>query len=492
MSSPSHSKIGRNDPCPCGSGKKYKHCCLQTQAASLDSIREREREASDELTRAMIRYVHDRFEDLVLDAWEDFHLGDVTRRFLWTADEQMIFMPYFLFHWDPESVGRRKKRKPKAGVVAQSFLRENGKRLSELQRQILEQGTTQPVSFYQVLSCKPGESMALGDILTGMQTEVMEQTASQQARPGDLVYGAVWALPGITVLGCSAPIRIPPDRKAEIIGLRKRLRKRIAKQNRNLTTEDLLGYADEIRETYLYIRDSLNTPPRLCNTDGDPLLFHTLIYRVEPAEQAFEALAPLAEGRSKDDLLSEAEFDQDGKLQRVEFHWLKKGNSKISSWENTILGSIGISRDSLVAEVNSENRAKRLRAEIEKRLGPSAVHQSTHAQTPGEMLKNSPKRKSSQAKLDDTAVDDILPDPEVRKHVQARIQKRVEAWVHEKIPILGGRTPMQAVRHPDGREIVESLLLEWERRGEEGVYPGDIRPDINAVRKLLNLSPSGS
>ncbi|HEX3000067.1 MAG TPA: SEC-C metal-binding domain-containing protein [Armatimonadota bacterium] len=20
--------MGRNDPCPCGSGKKYKHCCL--------------------------------------------------------------------------------------------------------------------------------------------------------------------------------------------------------------------------------------------------------------------------------------------------------------------------------------------------------------------------------------------------------------------------------------------------------------------------------
>ncbi|HPR90006.1 MAG TPA: SEC-C metal-binding domain-containing protein, partial [Synergistaceae bacterium] len=20
-------KTGRNDPCPCGSGKKYKHCC---------------------------------------------------------------------------------------------------------------------------------------------------------------------------------------------------------------------------------------------------------------------------------------------------------------------------------------------------------------------------------------------------------------------------------------------------------------------------------
>ena len=24
-------KIGRNDPCPCGSGKKYKQCCLAKQ-----------------------------------------------------------------------------------------------------------------------------------------------------------------------------------------------------------------------------------------------------------------------------------------------------------------------------------------------------------------------------------------------------------------------------------------------------------------------------
>ncbi|MFN9549485.1 MAG: SEC-C metal-binding domain-containing protein [Pirellulaceae bacterium] len=22
-------RVGRNDPCPCGSGKKYKNCCLR-------------------------------------------------------------------------------------------------------------------------------------------------------------------------------------------------------------------------------------------------------------------------------------------------------------------------------------------------------------------------------------------------------------------------------------------------------------------------------
>jgi hypothetical protein len=26
-------KAGRNDPCPCGSGKKYKHCCVNKSAS---------------------------------------------------------------------------------------------------------------------------------------------------------------------------------------------------------------------------------------------------------------------------------------------------------------------------------------------------------------------------------------------------------------------------------------------------------------------------
>lgn len=28
-------KIGRNDPCPCGSGKKYKQCCLLKSAGGV-------------------------------------------------------------------------------------------------------------------------------------------------------------------------------------------------------------------------------------------------------------------------------------------------------------------------------------------------------------------------------------------------------------------------------------------------------------------------
>lgn len=31
-----HSTVSRNDPCPCGSGKKYKQCCLGTHASGLN------------------------------------------------------------------------------------------------------------------------------------------------------------------------------------------------------------------------------------------------------------------------------------------------------------------------------------------------------------------------------------------------------------------------------------------------------------------------
>lgn len=32
-------KTGRNQPCPCGSGKKYKHCCWGTDAQSSSKMR---------------------------------------------------------------------------------------------------------------------------------------------------------------------------------------------------------------------------------------------------------------------------------------------------------------------------------------------------------------------------------------------------------------------------------------------------------------------
>jgi hypothetical protein len=49
---------------------------------------------------------------------------------------------------------------------------------------------------------------------------------------------------------------------------------------------------------------------------------------------------------------------------------------------------------------------------------------------------------------------------------------------------------LQAVRDPDGREIVESLLLELERRNEQRMSSGEIRLNVGGIRKLLKLLPT--
>ena len=166
-------------------------------------------------------------------------------------------------------------------------------------------------------------------------------------------------LPEVTTLGRWAPVCIPPGKKAAIVGLRGKLRKKIAKQNRELTAADLIRYREKIRTVYLDIRDGMRIPPRLTNTDGDPLVLHTLTFRTGSAHAAFEALAPLAWGASKKELLQSAKLDDDGTLRSVELPWLKKGNRMHKEWETTVLGHIRISGRSLVVDVNSEKRASK-------------------------------------------------------------------------------------------------------------------------------------
>jgi len=485
-------KTGRNDPCPCGSGKKYKHCCLPGFVPSIDSLWARQHAESERLTQEITRFAARKFGDQIYEAWQDFNMRDVPPPLEEFSDERQVFMPYFFFQWNPDGLSRRRTARGQGGVVARWYMLEKSKQLTAMERMFLEQATTQPLSFYEVVWNEPGERMVVRDVLIGGETEVIERSGSRTLRPGDLLFAQIWHQPELAVFGSMAPLAIPPDKKVEVIDLRKKLKKRMARQNRYLTPHDLLRYADLIRATYLGIRNALHTPPRLCNTDGDPFLFHTLTFRIESAEAAFEALASLAVGRSREELFDDAELDEGGKLRSVDFDWIREGNRKFKSWDNTILGHIKISAKRLIAEVNSENRAKRLRKQIEKRLGSPAVHESTIAQTLEEMRKNTPQQEAEEAELCEAELETLLADPEARKFLQATMQKQIESWVHEKIPALGGRTPIEAVRDSDGKEAVEALLLQWERHDEKDISPNQIRPDISAIRRLLNLAPRAS
>jgi hypothetical protein len=484
MSLPPHLKTGRNEPCPCGSGKKYKQCCLKVVSASDDSPWRQQRDASGRLAQEMLNFARQNFARDLDAAWLDFNQDDSPLPIEEDPEEGQIFVPYFLFEWDPEP--RPRRRPPVTGLVARSYLSKKGSRLPELERLILEQALTQPLSFYEVVRCNPGEGMVVRDVLLGAEMDVIERTASRMLRPGDLSYGQICELPEVTTLGRLAPLCIPPSHKAAIVGLRRKLQKKIAKQNRGLTVPDLIRYREDIRTTYLNVRDSIRTPPRLTNTDGDPFVLHTLTFRTGSALAAFEALAPLARGFSKTELLNGAKFDADGALLSVELPWQKKGNRIHQDWDNTLLGQLTISGRSLVVDVNSEKRAAKIRQEIERRLGILVTHQKTVTQRPEAMFEKSKRRNTASRSVSQPK----SAEPAFTEEMQAEIQRQVENWIYQKVPLLGGRTPLEAIGDPDGKEIVESLLLGWERQNETMTDPRAFRPDINAIRRLLQLTPS--
>jgi hypothetical protein len=38
-------KVGRNDPCPCGSGEKYKNCCIKKGEAFLKKMAKKQKKS---------------------------------------------------------------------------------------------------------------------------------------------------------------------------------------------------------------------------------------------------------------------------------------------------------------------------------------------------------------------------------------------------------------------------------------------------------------
>lgn len=376
-------KPGRNDPCSCGSGKKYKHCCL-AHTVSADTFWSSVNSASQELTNLLMAFAFERFAADIEDAWEDFHFGVTDSDYYPGNSMETIFMPYFLYRWrdltEPEPGDRWQP-----GTIATSFLREKGRTLTQLQTQLLLFCMRQPITFYDVVQSRPGQGMLLREIFTGREYDVRERAASRTLTAGDILYAQMSPLEGLTTMAFCAPLPIPPRMKSMIIAQRALLQNigRKRKKSRVFSTDDLLDFEEDFRELYLDIGDRMNAPPVLHNTDGEPLEMHTMKFelRLSPAD-AFDLLAPLLGGvREKEDVLAENEYGASDEPGTIAFNWYKKGNKKMKSWDNTILGHLKLSPGLLVADVNSRRRVETLRREIETRLGLGVVHKETLVQT---------------------------------------------------------------------------------------------------------------
>jgi hypothetical protein len=459
-------KISRNAPCPCGSGKKYKKCCLGDQAVPSQTLYyQRLSEAHDRLVGCLLPYATRTFgEEAVGVAMHEFMLwpepdDEIGKEILDRVGP--LFWPWFLFNWEYDPIGEELELPgPEGRTVAELYAEEHGNRLGSLERRLIETVNRKPYSFCEVLQVDKGKGMRLQDVLTGNRIEVQERSGSEHVQPGDLLFGRWVSVDGVGMIIGLGPTIIPPGRKPNIIQLRKHLRG----GGFSITDDTLYEWDIEIRDLYFHIDRFLHSPPQLCNTDGDPMEFHRLIYEVSSADEALEKLSSLCVTADAEELRADAKRNDTGRIVRAEFPWDRRGHKINPGLPNTVLGHIVIDGHRLTAEVNSAQRAKALRSEIDARLGDSAHFKLDEIQAVDSMVN---ERKAGKVVKKDSAEDNEL--------------------------MQGGKTPRESVKSADGREAVEAILQDAERdRGQDLLTTEVNRKGIGRVRKLLGFVTQAS
>ena len=478
-------KIGRNDPCPCGSGKKYKKCCMNKTVTPTETLQYRRlSKVLDKLMPRLINYG--------LSVFGEKGANSAMTEFLGWPDPDdipdeaaidragMLFWPWFVFNWEyyPLEDEEDVLDGPEETTIAELFLKTKRIDLQSLEGKLILAANRNPYSFLEILAVRPGQSVQARDILTGIEMDIQESLGSEALETGDILFGGVIRVDDVGMfLGLSAFV-LPPGIKPRLIALRRTLSRGRGK----VTHDDLFEEDLEIRQLFWDMDRDLHRLPEMRNTDGDPMEFHKLIYDIDSSDLAAETLAFLCVTETVEEIREMAKKDQDGKIHRVDFDWNRIGNPVHKGMPNTVLGKIEIHGNRMTITLNSARRAETIQKEIRKRLGTAARLRLDEITDIDAMMKESDS--------DDVPFAENTPiaPPELQQHIGKMLRAHWEYWVDEKIPALGNKTPKQAVKTADGREAVEALLLDAEKTARRDPDRLTLEKEIIAkVRRRLKL-----
>jgi hypothetical protein len=431
---------------------------------------------------ALLRFTTDTWgEPMILHAWEDFWNYDDGPEDLTTTPElEPLFIQWLVLGFVTDPDADEADGDWPTQPIGLAWLETNEADVSELDRGYIETACRSPTSVFAVEQVTSGRNLDLKDVLTGSRFHVLEQGASQTLRPADLIFTRVVTIDGVSLMLGAAPFVVPPRWHTRIIDWRERLfRKRL------MTRQDLVDFDIEIRDLYLDIAAELldPTPPRLCNTDGDPIALTTVTYELKTTVgEAFTKLAPLARVHGEDHS-GEVIRDASGAVTSASLSWVKAGNRQHKHWNNTVLGTLRLETGRLAADVNSARRADRLKREIARRLGQTAALIDTTVVDPSEAIEERARQGVAGERHDESKPE---PSPELQAIQEELIRQQWAGWLDTRVPALGNKTPRQAARTALGRERLEALLAEFDRKAADG--PSSLAAHLAAIRGALTLT----
>ncbi len=443
---------GRNAPCPCGSGKKYKRCCLRKEREVADAEYQRQRGPSIALDWLMANYSWAVDEALQMDFFgglfedEQERLADLPAGLAemvqinsaeWLLADGEIDVDlddeigdeigdefdheaYFATQGNPR-------------LVRELLLEPGGPLFEVEQRRRLEQLFARSMGLYEVEESRPGEGVRLRDTLSREEPVslwVEEKMGSRTLRRGDILGARL--LPGDprTLSGALYPIP-----RVEFLGLRPSILEML--RNCETAEEEREGIAMLIVDTWL--RTLVASPPEVVDAStGEPLLLVTDHYEVRDWDRLTSLLA------------EQSEVEGDRERGWMRFEDLEDGRSRPLSW----LSSNQKGRLELLAR--TLELADAGCSWLEELVGDAIEHRIREQSDP----------MSSEAGFNvppaSPAEDPERSPEEITAIIQMSFEQIYGNWVDEPVPLLGNVTPRQALADHQQRETVIELLRTYE------------------------------
>jgi hypothetical protein len=431
---PARPAARRNDPCPCGSGRKYKQCHLGVVEVSLD---------------ARLTWLYRK-----ANWWLERRHRPEVDAMAWLRARNSTMSPSRLLEVDP--------------LIADAVLSEGGRFVEWL----AERGALLPSdeallagqwalverSVFEVTAVRLDEGMTLRDVRTGDVIDVQERKGTHDletgwyilARPLPTGSGAHQFFGGITIVPDSLR-----DRFIELL-------------DDEPTPTQLLGLVAEAE-----------APPTLSNRDGHATVFCETTWTVSDPPAATGAL--------------DTEFEPSD--EPGQWTWLQEDGIDDPDVEGrTVLGSLALDGNRLTASTNSVERAEAI-AQLVVGLLPAA-ELVEELRSDLEDIRNDLAYERAVFGEDDEApaglLDPTQAPPELRAVLRQQMDRYEEQWVDESIPALGGATPREAMDDPTRRDDLFRLLDRMDEMDTQ-LSPDQLALGMRTsrLRQLLGLPASG-
>jgi len=406
------SKIGRNDPCPCGSGKKYKKCCL------------RKEQAASPLSKHPSKSHHDRCVG-ILDS-----LQDRIMRFAENAGYFKEIKPaqlYYLAYIDPQGPSELDENEFVAFIewfVHDYEMPEEGRTIAQLylasqptlpaeEMQVLRQYQESYISVYRIGEVQPGQGFQAKDLFSEEEFFLSDETLSHRAKPGYIiitrlteVMGEYHASPAVGL--CEGKVWPALERNIQAALQEFQNESPDAGMQRFLKERGFI-----LNSLLLASAEQAFPGPKLVTTSGEEPAFHQARYDLLDRSAAIAAL----QGTQDFDLDDPGE--DPSKADELHFVWLDQGETvplirameagfrsghdkmfggKPGAGSARLLGTITIKADRLLLEVNGDQRFALGKKRLEQLLAGRVRHRLDSLQSmQAAMAKHKVGRESSAA-----------------------------------------------------------------------------------------------